>query len=232
MSAGERAAPRREPSSESGRAVPERCSTCGSGLVTPIFCFSCDHLQPFVAVPDYFRLFGLPRTYALDQAALEAAYQRLSFALHPDLQTGAVPTAKRKSERLAADVNEGYRVLSSESARGAYLLDLLAKGAKLDTRQLPPGFLQQMFLLQEQIDVLGENATGEAKQPPHDDAVRSLRDGVEGRLRETLAERARLFREALAGHGHPQDLQAIKSNLNQENYLRRLLERLASPSSV
>jgi len=230
----ERTTPRREPSAESGRAVPERCSSCGSGLVTPIFCFSCDHIQPFSTVPDYFRLFGLPRAYDIDKTALEVAYQRLSFALHPDLQAGAVPPEKRKSERLAADLNDGYRVLSSESARGAYLLELLAKGAKLNTRQLPPGFLQEMFVLQERIDELGGATPAEAKRPPRDDAAGPLRGGVDGRLRETLDERARLFREALAGRGpaRSEDLQALQSNLNQENYLRRLLERLATLSPV
>jgi molecular chaperone HscB len=221
VSASERAAPRPDQT----RGLPERCSTCGSGLVTPIFCFNCDHLQPFVAVPDYFRLFGLPRAYEIEKAALEAAYQRLSFALHPDLLTGAAPGEKRKSERLAADVNEGYRVLNSETQRGAYLLDLLAGGAKLDTRQLPAGFLHEMFVLQEQVDELGDDAPEESRRP--------LRETVENRLREALTDRARLFREALAGHDHADHttLQAIQSNLNEETYLRRLMERLAAPAS-
>jgi molecular chaperone HscB len=203
------------------RGIPERCARCGSGLVTPVYCFACEQIQPFSAVPDYFRLFGLPRAYEIDRAALDAAYRKLSFALHPDLQAASAPEAKRRSERLSADINEGYRILSSESARAAYLLRLLAGSARLDTRRLPPGFLQEMFRLQERIDELGADGPESER--------RAIRDDVEARMHAAVAERARLFQEALARPEHdedPEPFQAIQSNLNQETYLQRLLERL------
>jgi molecular chaperone HscB len=204
------------------KAVPECCFRCGAGLVSAALCFDCEAIQPLPPDTDHFRLFGLPRAYEIDQKALDAAYERLSFALHPDFQTGETQAGQARAQRLAAAVNEGYRVLRSEAERGAYLLDLLAGVVKLDRRQLPPGFLQQMFLLQEEIDSLGEDA-----RPPEamTQARRSLREALEARLRDALAERARLFREG-GSAPTPAQLQAIQSNLNQETYLRRLLERL------
>lgn len=203
------------------KAVPESCFRCGTGLVTPAFCFDCEAVQPLPAIVDYFKLFGLPRAYSIDLQALDQAYEKLSFALHPDFQaalhTGSGSAGNGEPQRLAAEINEGYRTLRAEGARGAYLLGLLAAGRELDKRQLPPGFLQQMFVLQEQVDELGEDAEPEARRP--------LREAVQARLRETLAERARLF--GAAGDPPTSDaLQAIQSNLNQGKYLQRLLERL------
>jgi molecular chaperone HscB len=204
------------------KAVPESCFRCGSGLVSAALCFDCEAVQPLPPSADYFQLFGMRRAYAIDPAALERTYEKLSFALHPDFQdaldTGG-PAAPRQVElqRLAAQINEGYRTLRDESARGAYLLSLLAAGRELDKRQLPPGFLQQMFVLQEQVDELGEQGPAEARRP--------LREAVEQRRRETLAERARLFAALGEAPGAAQ-VQAIQSNLNQEKYLLRLLERL------
>jgi len=199
----------------------ESCFRCGSGLVSAALCFDCEAVQPLPPSVDYFQLFGLPRAYDLDRQALDRAYEKLSFSLHPDFQhaldTGPGATGRDATQRLAAEINEGYRTLRSESARGAYLLGLLAAGRELDTRQLPPGFLQQMFMLQERIDELGEGAPPEAR--------RALREAVESRQRETLAERARLFQAA--GRAPDSDaLQGIQSSLNQEKYLQRLLERL------
>jgi HSCB C-terminal oligomerisation domain len=96
-------------------------------------------------------------------------------------------------------------------------------GGRLNTEALPPGFLQEMFLLQEEVDEAdGGNAA----------ALPALRAQVEARRAATLAERERLFEQA-AGGGDCGLLQPIQSNLNQEKYLLRLLERLhPNPSSV
>jgi molecular chaperone HscB len=205
------------------KAVPESCFHCGSGLVSAALCFDCDSVQPIPPSADYFQLFGLPRQYALDLKALDAAYEKLSFALHPDFQQ-ALDTSESGApgavqvQRLAADINAGYRTLRDPASRGAYLLGLLAAGREFDKRQLPPGFLRQMFLLQEEVDELGDDAAADAKRP--------LRESVGARLKETLSERERLF-EVLGTAPLADALQAIQSNLDQEKYLHRLLERLA-----
>ena len=57
---------------------------------------------------------------------LEAAYERLTLAHHPDFFAGRPQAERQEAERQSAAVNEGYRTLSSEPARAAYLLRLLA----------------------------------------------------------------------------------------------------------
>jgi molecular chaperone HscB len=165
---------------------------------------------------DHFARFGLPRRYALDRKALDAAYQRLSFAHHPDLLAGAEAEHKRAAEQAAAELNEAYRVLASDSERAVYLLGLLNNGAALHAEALPPGFLQAMFLLQEEVEDLDPADTARRKE---------MREEVEQRMAQVLAARAELF--ARAEQGATRDvLQEIQINLNEERYLRRLLERL------
>jgi molecular chaperone HscB len=173
---------------------------------------------------DYFRLFDLPRRYGIDPKALEAAYERLTLAHHPDFFPGA--EEKKGAESVSARVNEGYRVLADDLARAGYLLGLLARGRGLNSGELPPGFLQDMFLLQEEVEALDDAARPERRATlaaEAGDKLRALRD-----------ERERLFADAGEG-GELSLLQAIQSNLNCERYLRRLLDNLTNgphPSSA
>ncbi len=103
-------------------------------------------------------------------------------------------------------------------ARGDYLLGLLAAGRELDTTTLPDGFLQAMFLLQEEVEEVGDD-------PDAAEARAALRAQVTARHEAVRAERPALF---AAAEARPENgtLQAVQANLNSERYLRRLLERL------
>lgn len=171
---------------------------------------------------DYFALFGLERRYPLDRTRLDEAYERLSLEHHPDFVAGGSAEEKARAHRMSARVNEGYRVLTSELERAAYLLRLLAGETPPETDALPEGFLQAVFLLQEEVDELEEGG---------DPAERAaLREQAEARMAEVRDERARLFDEAAAGNGTvTETFQAIQANINSERYLRRLLDRLRQP---
>jgi molecular chaperone HscB len=170
---------------------------------------------------DHFQRLGLRRRYEIDPGELDAAYERLSLANHPDFFTTASPEEQAEAQRVSARVNEAYRVLRSEFSRAAYLLGLLAEGQPLDSKALPPDFLQAMFLLQEEVDEL-EGGDGAER-------AEALREEAGSRLAALRAERQRLFAEA--GNGSDAALlQAIQSNLNSERYLHRLLERLSGDS--
>ena len=176
-------------------------------------------LPPIVmsAQADYFALFDLPRRYEIERPALESAYERLTLAHHPDFFSTAPPAQKQEAERTSAVLNEGYRVLVDDLARADYLLELLAAGRGLNAQELPQGFLQEMFMLQEEVDDLEHGAFADRRE--------ALIGETEGRLSEILTERGRLFAAAGAG-GDLSLLQTIQTNLNCERYIRRLLDRL------
>ena len=192
-----------------------RCTACGSPLDTAIYCFSCQTIQKDLAA-DHFQLFGLPQDYDIDRSRLDAIYERLSLVLHPDFFATADPGVKKVANHLSAQLNDGYRVLSSGHARAAYLVALWAGGRDLDTKLLPEGFLQEMFLLQEDVDEL-EDADREE--------LDRLRGIIDTGLKETRSQQAALFASA-GGPPEASRLQAIQTKLNQENYLIRLWDRL------
>ena len=197
----------------------EACAECAAPLASAVYCFSCEAIQPEAVRAGYFETFGLPPTYQIDSDQLEELYRRLSLALHPDFFATAEPAVKSAAERLSAALNEGYRVLQSDAERSAYLLKRMAGPVQLDTKRLPDGFLQEMFLLQEEIDEMDEAEDSSRR--------RELSGELEARRGNILADRERRFEEALAGAGADR-LQAIQTSLNQETYLIRLLERLAA----
>jgi len=166
---------------------------------------------------NYFEIFGLPPAYEIDLTALEAAYERLTLEHHPDFFSTAGKPEQAHAQRMSAEVNEGYRVLRSEGRRSAYLLKLLANGQDLNTRQLPEGFLQEMFFLQEELDELGDDGDAETRA--------TLKSQVDARVQQALEERKALFAQTRE-QATAEVLQAIQTNLNCEQYLRRLLERL------
>ena len=166
---------------------------------------------------DYFTLFDLPRQYLVDKAALEAAYERLTLETHPDFLAGADDAEKKAALKISAQLNEAYRVLSSGRERAAYLLSLLANGTQMDTKTLPPGFLQEMFFLQEAVEALGQE-DDEAEKAPLRSQTRERLEAIENE-RQTLFEQAQQTKEAAL-------YQAIQSNINCERYLLRLIESL------
>ena len=168
--------------------------------------------------PDHFARFGLERRFAIDEQVLEAAHQRMSLELHPDFFAAAPEVERLAAERRAAAFNEGYRILRSPTLRAQYLLRLLADGRELDTEALPRGFLQEIFLLQEAVDELGEAAAGTERE--------ALRQDADQRLGAVWDDLGGLFDAAVADPT-PERLQAIQSQLNCSKYLQRLLDRLS-----
>ena len=188
---------------------------------------------------DPFELFSLPRRYAIERTALEAAYERLTLAHHPDFFATAPAAEREQAERIAAAVNRGYRLLSDDAARAAWLLERLARGRALNAQALPAGFLQEMFALQEEVQALDDaadatDAAGAARRA-------EVRREAAAKLAHLAAERAALFATAerpiqserqaeperqTERQAEPEQLQAIQSNLNCERYLQRLLARL------
>jgi molecular chaperone HscB len=64
--------------------------------------------------PDYFELFGLPRQFEVDMAALNAAYFKLQQEYHPDKS----PDFAAKS----AVINDAYKTLKNRLKRAEYMV--------------------------------------------------------------------------------------------------------------
>ncbi|GHD55167.1 Fe-S protein assembly co-chaperone HscB [Jeongeupia chitinilytica] len=101
---------------------------------------------------NHFALFGLPQTFALDRAALDARYKALQADYHPDRFASHDDATRRMSLQIATRVNEAYQTLKSPLARGRYLLTLAGVDTEEETNTaMPMDFLMAQMEWREAI---------------------------------------------------------------------------------
>ena len=126
---------------------------------------------------DYFALFQLPRQYAVDQAALDAAWKRVSMQVHPDRFATASPVEKRVAMQWSSRANEAYRILREPLARARYLCELAGVDLQTETNTaMSPGFLIQQMEWREQLDEIEERADSVALQSLNATLERAMAD--------------------------------------------------------
>ena len=161
---------------------------------------------------------GLPRCFEIDLGKLESLYQRLTLEMHPDFFSTATQEQKQLSEKYSVMLNAAYSTLREPPSRATYLLSLFARGKKLQTDNLPEGFLQEMFYLQESLDEILES----------DDhsALRKISEDLQERYNIIVSNYATLFKKLETSPENTEILQQLQTQLNTERYLKRLLDRI------
>lgn len=148
---------------------------------------------------DDFELFGLPRRFALERAALDARWRELQAQVHPDRFASEGASAQRVAVQWAVRVNEAYQRLKDPLRRAAYLCDL--HGAPIDAEDntaMPPAFLMQQLEWREALD----DAAGT-------DAVEALAGDVAAHRRDALAALARTIDERADWPAAAQQVRAL-----------------------
>ncbi|MBS0511760.1 MAG: Fe-S protein assembly co-chaperone HscB [Proteobacteria bacterium] len=138
---------------------------------------------------DYFTLFGLPRQYALDEGALEAAWHELQSQVHPDRYAHLPDVDKRRSMQWATRVNEGFRILKKPLARAQYLLELAGVDTALETNTvMSPEFLMEQMEWREAVE--------EARAAGEVDELEQLHHRLQTHAREVRSDLALQLDEA------------------------------------
>jgi molecular chaperone HscB len=132
---------------------------------------------------DYFALFGLPRSYSVDEGALDVAYRKLQSVVHPDRFASAAEPERRRALQASARVNEAYRVLKDPVERAQYLLSLNGIDALSETdTSLPLDFLEGQLERREAI--------AEAAEQRDSGALDALQRDIRAQARELEASLA------------------------------------------
>lgn len=132
--------------------TPAKCATCAQLAATPLACTDCHTLLEHVQGADYFELFGLPRRFAIDDAALQRHYLAISRNVHPDGFATAEPEMQALALRLAAAVNRAYAVVKDPMLRAEYLLETSGGKSAADDKRVPPQLLGEVMMLREEIE--------------------------------------------------------------------------------
>jgi molecular chaperone HscB len=162
------------------QTVPSKCLACHADLKSPVVCEKCYSLYPVPATVDYFGLFQVPRVYDLDAAELEKRFLSLSRNIHPDFFTTQPPEVQHMAVRLAADVNQAYRVLKDPGLRAEYLLEISGGESAAQDKSVPGDFLAEIMALREEVE--------EALAANDRDALTGHRRELKRRREQTLAE--------------------------------------------
>ena len=172
--------------------------------------------------PDYFTFYGLPESFAPDEATLKRLYYAKSRETHPDFH--ATSSAENQADMLRqATLNtDAYRTLADADQRMAYLLrrhGLLEEGKQ---EALPPGFLMDVMDLNEQLMDL-EAAPDAAVQAQVTAEVQALADTLDAGIQPVLAG----YEQLPADH-RPAALQQIRTYYLKKRYLLRIQQQLAT----
>ncbi|UJR79837.1 Fe-S protein assembly co-chaperone HscB [Sandaracinus amylolyticus] len=159
---------------------------------------------------DPFRTLGLPARFDLDPQEIERRYRELQKALHPDRFVGASAQERRISLSKAVEVNEAYRTLRDDLARGRALLALRGHDVK-DGQPADPEFLMDVMERRE--------ALSEARSARDVEKARGLAERVRRENDRARQEITTLFeREAEPAR--------IADVLSKMRYYRRFLDEV------
>ena len=101
---------------------------------------------------NHFDLFQLPQRFAIDNAALDAAYREVQGQVHPDRFSQAGDAEKRVAMQWATRANEAYQTLKNPLRRAAYLCELNGTDLKVETNtSMPQDFLIQQLEWREAL---------------------------------------------------------------------------------
>ncbi len=112
---------------------------------------------------DDFELFGIPRRFEQDRAALDARWRALQGEVHPDRFAAEGAAAQRVAVQWAVRVNEAYQRLKDPLRRAAYLCELGGVPVNpADNTAMPPSFLMQQLEWREALADMSSDAQVEA----------------------------------------------------------------------
>ncbi|MEM9254558.1 MAG: Fe-S protein assembly co-chaperone HscB [Pseudomonadota bacterium] len=159
---------------------------------------------------NFFKLFGLPVGFDLDQAGLRDRYRQLQGELHPDRYAGGSDLEQRMAVQYSALVNEAYATLRKPLDRALYLLQLVGLDKETVARQkVDGGFLIAQMEWREKLESIEELVDPD-----------TVLEHVVSEIGAQLVEEQRAF----AGAYSREDLEGAAMACVRMQYLDKLLD--------
>jgi molecular chaperone HscB len=217
------------------------CRSCGAGApVDEHFCPQCSRILALGRHGEYFTFFGLPRKLTIDPQELERRFRDLSRKFHPDYYYNASSTERLASLERSSYLNDAYRALRNPAARIEHLLaieglpsvkseDPSTGSGQGGAAKVPPGLLEEVFALNEELDEIREAREGGSEGAALSERLEAARKPIDEKRatheRELEALGARW--DGLLESGSPEErratLEALRERLLERNYITNLL---------
>jgi molecular chaperone HscB len=211
----------------------QECRDCGGGApIDAHFCPQCTKILSLGRHGDYFTFMGLPRKLNLETAELERRFRALSRQFHPDFFYNATPAERRASLERSSYLNDAYRTLRHPVTRLQYLLQiegLAPAGPAEATRQVPPGLLEEVFALNEELDEIRELRGSGAPAADWQARLERARQPIEAKRLQHEAQLEALSAKWDAAGG-AEVLRALQDQFLERNYIHNLLEGIERES--
>jgi molecular chaperone HscB len=194
------------------------CWSCGAARApADALCPSCGKVQPPApnAAKDKFAILGLPRSFELDEGALDERFRTLSRKLHPDRFARASARERRFSLEQTTALNDAYRTLQDPARRAEHLLELRGVRPLSDTA-MPEEFLEEAMADREKLL--------EAKTEGGNDGVEQLARGIREKHDAAMAEIGGILRESEPESAR---LSRVAELLARLRYYKRYLDEAA-----
>ncbi len=166
---------------------------------------------------NYFEFYGIPESFAPDEALLKKKFYQLSKEYHPDFYANEPDEKQQEILELSTLNNNAFQTLSDQYKRLEYILrthNLLEEGAK---PQLPADFLMEMMDINERLmEVDDAEALGHITAE-----VLAIEDDMDSNLTKLTADYERLDDTAKESR-----LNEIADYYFRQKYLLRIKESL------
>jgi molecular chaperone HscB len=214
-------------SSSTSAPTLQACRECGAGApLDAHFCPQCTKILPLKRGADFFTFLGLPRKLNIEPADLEGRFRALSRQFHPDYFYNATPAERRASLERSSFLNDAYRTLRQPASRIEYLLKLEGLGASGPaeaSKQVPPGLLEEVFALNEELDEIRDLRASGAPAEQWRARLERARQPIEAKRIEHEVQLQELAARWDAGGG-ADVLKALRDQFLERNYIHNLLE--------
>jgi len=217
------------------------CRSCGAGApVDEHFCPQCSRILALGRHGDYFAFLGLPRKLTIEAADLERRFRELSRKFHPDYFYNASPSERLASLERSSYLNDAYRSMKNPATRIEHLLaiegmppvkseDPSTSSGKGGAAKVPPGLLEEVFELNEQLDEIREARESGADPAGLAARLQSARAPIDAKREAHEQQLAALAAqwdaqiESGSIEARRATLEALRERLLERNYINNLL---------
>ncbi len=157
---------------------------------------------------NYFELFDIPVSLAVDKNGLTKKYFELQKKYHPDFFSNATAAEQAEALETSSQVNKGFKTLQNQDETIKYVLQLKGLLEEEEKYQLPPDFLMEVMELNETLS---------------DDSAQQI-SSFENDIYADVKEDIEHYNDATITTAQ---LLKIKEYYFKKKYLQRILDRIA-----